>query len=405
MIKEFFQDFDLRAFIEENLNWQVLIGTGIDILLILLFGWIAMIIFGRLLTLFEKRLIRKGQVDGEPPSEASKRVETITRLLRQVFGLALWLVVGLVVLREVGVDVGPVLAGAGILGLAVGFGAQNLVRDVIAGFFIILENQVRVGDVAQVNGTGGLVEDINFRTIILRDLGGVVHVFPNGTIDTLSNMTKDWSAYVFEIGVAYKEDTDAVTAIIMEVTKGMREDPQFGRFIIADPEIFGVDDLGDSAVVIKGRLKTKPIKQWEVGRQFLRRIKYAFDQNGIEIPFPHRTIYAGEVTKPFDLRVLESAGGTQPLSGSSGGGGGPVIEEPAPAAPVQPSVAQPQPSTPSPAPAPAVPPSPSPTPAPSPTPPSSPTPTTPPPASTLPPANPDEDPSKHGPPGGGPIDD
>jgi small conductance mechanosensitive channel len=208
-------------------------------------------------------------------------------------------------LKEVGVEIAPFLASAGIVGLAVGFGGQNLVRDVISGFFIILENQIRVGDVAIINGTGGLVQEINFRTIILRDLGGVVHIFPNGGINTLSNLTMEWSAYVFEIGVAYKENTDEVVTILQEVGNELRQDAVFGPVILEDPEIFGVDKLDNSAVIIKGRIKTVPIEQWKVGREFLRRVKQAFDARGIEIPFPHRTLYFGEAGKPLAVQLLE----------------------------------------------------------------------------------------------------
>ncbi len=300
------------SLLKDYLTWEVILNTVVNILLILLFAWVAAIIFGRIVALFEKRLIARGKEEGEPPTEAAKRVETLTRLVRQVFRLALWLVVGLMILKEFGVNVAPVIAGAGIFGLAVGFGAQNLVRDVISGFFIILENQIRVGDVAKVNGTGGLVEDINFRTVILRDLSGVVHVFPNGTITTLSNMTKDWSGYVFELGVAYKENTDQVIEVIREVIESIQSDQAFGRHLLETPEIFGVDSFGDSAVIIKGRLKTKPIKQWAVGREFLRRIKHAFDAKGIEIPFPHLSLYSGEVTKPLPVKLLERQGSETP---------------------------------------------------------------------------------------------
>jgi small conductance mechanosensitive channel len=182
------------------------------------------------------------------------------------------------------------------------------VRDVITGFFIILENQIRVGDVAIINGTGGLVEHINFRTTVLRDLSGTVHIFPNGTITTLSNMTNEWSAYVFEIGVAYKENTDTVVEVMREVGNSMQADEKFGALMLAEPEIFGVDKLGDSAVVIKGRIKTRPIRQWDVGREYLRRIKLAFDEKGIEIPFPHRTLYFGEAGKPLDVQLTEKLG-------------------------------------------------------------------------------------------------
>ncbi len=262
----------------------------------------------KVLARVEQQLLKNSTAEGEPPSESAKRIETLIRLVRQAVHLVMWLVVGLVILQELGVDIGPVLAGAGILGLAVGFGGQNLVRDVISGFFIILENQVRIGDVAVINGTGGLVERINFRTIVLRDQKGTVHVFPNGTITTLSNLTQEWSAYVFDLGVAYKENTDAVVEVIREVFAGMREDETYGPLIIEEPEIFGVDAFADSAVVIKGRIKTRPIRQWMVGREFLRRIKLAFDERGIEIPFPHRSLYIGEASKPLAVEILEKAG-------------------------------------------------------------------------------------------------
>ena len=203
---------------------------------------------------------------------------------------------------------GPHPGQCGVVGLAVGFGAQNLVRDVISGFFMILENQVRIGDVAVVNGTGGLVEQINFRTLVLRDLSGIVHIFPNGSITTLANLTKQWSAYVFDIGVAYKEDTDRVIAILKQVGAEMRADEYLGPLMIDDVEVFGVDGFADSAVMIKGRLRTQPIKQWEVGRQFLRRVKQAFDREGVEIPFPHRSLYFGEASKPILARLVEEAG-------------------------------------------------------------------------------------------------
>jgi len=291
----------------ESVDWALVLSTGMRLLFVLLAGLVFTIVTGRVLSRLKKRLLRKGAAEGEPPSESQKRIETLIRLLRQGLYLGIWLMVFLVLLKEVGVEIGPILAGAGVVGLAVGFGAQNLVRDVISGFFIILENQMRVGDVAILNGTGGLVEKIKFRTTVLRDLGGVVHVFPNGTITTLSNLTNEWSAHVFDIGVAYKEDTDKVIAVMKEVGQAMKEDGHFGHIMLEEPDIFGVDKFGDSAVVIKGRIKTKPIRQWEVGREFLRRVKYAFDEHGIEIPFPHRTLYMGEASKPFELQMLEKA--------------------------------------------------------------------------------------------------
>ncbi|AQT70187.1 putative MscS family protein YkuT [Anaerohalosphaera lusitana] len=291
--------------IKEAFDLQAVLEAAGGILVTVILALIAQLIFSKLLDRLENRLIKKNEVEGEPPSESAKRIGTLIKLIKRGVYIAVWVVALVIVLGELNVEIGPILAGAGILGLAVGFGAQNLVRDVISGFFIILENQIRVGDVAIINGTGGLVEQINFRTTVLRDLSGVVHVFPNGTINTLANMTNEWSAHVFNIGVAYKENTDRVTEVIKQVCAEMREDPEFGPAMIGEEEIFGVDSFGDSAVMIKGRIKTKPILQWKTGREFNRRIKLAFDEKDIEIPFPHVSLYAGEATKPFDLQVLQ----------------------------------------------------------------------------------------------------
>lgn len=290
----------------DSLDYVSLINTSLRITFILFIAWLLTFVLKRTLVKLEFVWISRASHQGESSLEAKKRIETIVRLLKQAGLLALWITMILVVFREVGLEIGPILASAGILGLAVGFGAQNLVRDFIAGFFMILENQIRVGDVAIINDTGGLVEQINFRTTVLRDVQGVVHYFQNGNISTLSNMTNDWSAYVFDIGVAYKENTDDVALKIQEVIDSMMADDKYKLLIIEQPEIFGVDKLDDSAVIIKGRIKTLPIQQWTVGREFLRRIKFAFDDANIEIPFPHSTIYFGEESKPFDVAMMQS---------------------------------------------------------------------------------------------------
>ncbi|WP_018953616.1 mechanosensitive ion channel family protein [Thioalkalivibrio sulfidiphilus] len=287
----------------EGVQWEDLIFSTLRILLILVMAWVIMSVVRGGLARMERKLVEAGKKQGDVPSEATKRAETLVRLLRQLVLIVVWVMALLVILNELGVSVAPILASAGVLGLAIGFGAQNLVRDVISGFFFILENQVRVGDVVVVNGTGGLVEGINFRTLVLRDLEGKVHIFPNGTIDAVTNLTREWSAYVFDIGVAYKEDTDKVVGILKDVGEEMMADTEYGPNI-QDIEIFGVDKFDDSAVVIKGRIKTLPIKQWYVGREFLRRVKYAFDAHGVEIPFPHRTLYFGEASPPFLTRML-----------------------------------------------------------------------------------------------------
>jgi len=260
--------------------------------------------------------------------EQRKRVETIGQLLRVLVTLLVVGVASLMALSIVDIDIRPILTGAGIVGLAVGFGAQNLVRDVISGFFLILENQVRLGDVVTINGTGGLVEGIRLRTIVLRGLDGTVHVFPNGAITALSNMTKDFSYAVLDVGVAYKEDVDHVTAVLREVADDLREDPVHGPNILEPLEVLGVDAFADSAVVIKVRIKTVPIQQWSIGREFRRRIKIAFDAKGIEIPFPHVSLYTGEASKPFPVRVREAAEQARPET-ASGRGPSPHPEDPA----------------------------------------------------------------------------
>ncbi len=281
--------------------------AGIRIALVVLVGFLGV----RFLRIGFRRLgemlICAGEKSELSPGATRKRVTTLTGLLQTLSLVATWGVVGVICLDQVGLDVTPILAGAGIVGLAVGFGAQNLVRDVIGGFFLVLENQVRVGDVAVVNGTGGLVESITFRTIVLRDLAGVVHVVPNGAITTLANMTKGWSGYVIDVGVGYAEDTDRVVRVMSEVADELRADPRYGPLILEPIEIFGVDDFRESEVTIKARLKTLPIEQWTVGREYRRRLKKAFDSHGIEIPFPQRTLtFAGRT--PFEVLLTRPPG-------------------------------------------------------------------------------------------------
>ncbi|MDR4462538.1 MAG: mechanosensitive ion channel family protein [Nitrospirales bacterium] len=282
----------------------LMLEVGLHLLLILAIAYVGVraIRFG--LHKLEIFLLKIKENDDKNRLAAEKRVKTLIGLLLTICLTLVWVIAVVMGLDQIGLDITPIIASAGIVGLAVGFGAQNLVRDVINGFFIILENQVRIGDVAVVNGTGGLVEAISFRTITLRDQAGTVHIFPNGTVTTLSNMTKDWSAYVMNIGVAYKEDTDRVTAIMREVGKDLQQDDQLGRKILEPIEILGVDAFGESEVVIKARIKTLPIEQWGVGREYRRRLKKAFDQNGIEIPFPHRTLYMGEASPPFLVKNM-----------------------------------------------------------------------------------------------------
>jgi len=294
-------------------TWGIhLAQAALGILLIFVVAYVAIRIVKVVLARMAEVLIRAREGEEESPGAERRRVQTLTGVLQTIAIGLLWAVAVVMALDEMGLAIGPILAGAGIVGVAVGFGAQNLVRDFISGFFIILENQIRIGDVAVVNGTGGLVEAITFRTIVLRDAAGSVHVFPNGTITTLSNLTKGWSAYVMDIGVAYKEDTDRVVDVMRQVDQELRGDTEYGAFMLEPIEILGVDDFADSAVVIKARLKTKPIRQWSVGREYRRRLKKAFDAAGIEIPFPHRTLYMGESSRPFAIETVDAKGDATP---------------------------------------------------------------------------------------------
>jgi small conductance mechanosensitive channel len=292
-----------------------LLEMGVDflqvllrILLIVVAAYIAIRVLRIAISRLEDVLVRATAGSEIVPGAASKRVKTLMNVLWTIVVGFVWFVATLTTLGQIGVNIGPILAGAGVVGLAVGFGAQNLVKDLVSGFFLILENQVRVGDVAIINGTGGLVEAITFRTIVLRDLAAVVHVFPNGSINTLSNMTKDWSAYVIDFGVAYKEDTDRVVEVVHRVAEELRADPEYGSVMLEPIEIMGVDDFADSAVKIKARLKTLPLQQWKVGREYRRRLKKACDAEMIEIPFPHRTLYMGAASPAFQVDVKQTDG-------------------------------------------------------------------------------------------------
>jgi len=275
--------------------------ASLRILLIIIAAYICIRLLRLALNRAEAILVRAGTASEAFPGASTMRVRTLTSVLWTIAVGLIWFVAVLTILGQMGVNLAPILASAGVVGLAVGFGAQNLVKDLVSGFFLILENQIRVGDIAVINGTGGLVEAITFRTIVLRDESAVVHVFPNGSINTLSNMTKDWSAYVLEIGVAYTEDADEVIGVMRQVAEEMRSEPTYGSAMIEPIEIFGVDAFADSAVIIKARFKTLPLRQHLVGREYRRRLKKTFDAKGIEIPFPHQTLTMGKSSRPFQF--------------------------------------------------------------------------------------------------------
>ena len=222
--------------------------------------------------------------------ERTKRAQTFARLLQRTVSIVVAAMAGLMILRELDIDITPVLTGAGIAGLAIGFGAQALVRDVLSGFFMIFEDQVRVGDVVKVNGQGGLVEEVNLRTIVLRDEQGAVHIFPNGEVKTLSNMSKDFSYYVITVGVEFDDDVERATDAMEEAAAGLMHEPEFKPYILAPIEIFGVDAFEAGQLMIKARIKTVPLKQWMVGRELRKRIARVFNERGIRMPTPRMVV-------------------------------------------------------------------------------------------------------------------
>jgi small-conductance mechanosensitive channel len=259
-----------------------LLDSGLRILIVLTLAYLLFSASGVVVSRLDKYL---GTAHTAPSPERAKRARTLSDLVGNVFRAAVVAIAGITILGEIGVNTGPILAGAGILGLAVGFGAQTLVKDVINGFFLILEDQVRIGDVAEINGTGGLVQAITLRTIVLRDVRGAMHVFPCGSVNTLANLTKDYAFAVLDVQVHQRHDTDDVIKVLEDTAKTVEVDPAFSASILAPLEVLGVESLGDTGVTIRVRMKTLPQRQWDVARELRRRIKKAFEVNGIEIPY------------------------------------------------------------------------------------------------------------------------
>jgi small conductance mechanosensitive channel len=275
-----------------------LVSTVLTITLVL----VGALILWELITATVERLLTNA--DTGTTRGRGTRLRTLLPLIRNAARLLLGVIVALTVLSELGINIAPFLAGAGIAGIAIGFGAQSLVKDVITGFFILFEDSVAVGDVVNVGGHSGVVESMSVRTVCLRDLSGNVHVVPFGEITTVRNMTKDFAYALIEAGVAYKENVDDVVEVLREIGEDLRQDEDFGPLILEPLDVLGLDSFGDSAVNIRVRLKTIPGKQWGVRREFHRRMKAVFDARGIEIPFPHRTVYFGTEDKSDEVAAL-----------------------------------------------------------------------------------------------------
>lgn len=263
-------------------------NIGIQPVLIIVIAMVAHKTIKCLINKHYTKLLKKSQ---DFDFEQRTRTDTIKNILQSVVSIFIVVTTFLLILFKLGIDIRPILATAGVMGVIVGFGAQRFVEDIITGIMLFTEDQIRVGDVVQIGEHSGLVERIGLKMTVLRDISGNVHYIRNGTIKTVINMTRDYSRYVFEIGVAYKENVDAVINLIKEVDEDLRNDEYYGSNILEPIEVLGLDKFTDSAVIIKARNKTKPVKQWEVAREFNRRLKMKFDENNIEMPFPHQILY------------------------------------------------------------------------------------------------------------------
>jgi len=271
------------------------------IVLILVFAYICTLAVGRSLGALRNYTIKMMlKAGGGSQYEVEKRVQTVSGVVRRALFFLVWAIAWIMILKEMNFDVRPLLAGAGVVGVAVGFGAQSIVKDILSGLFLLMENQIRVNDVAVINGKGGLVEEINLRTTVLRAEDGSVHVFPNGGIQSLSNLTREYSYYVFNLSMDYKEDPDHVAKVLQEIAAELQGEDPYHSAILAPLEVMGVDQLGDFAVLIKARFKTLPGQQWLIGREMNRRIKKRFEEAHIEMPFPTQTVNLVSGISPGD---------------------------------------------------------------------------------------------------------
>ena len=270
-----------------------LFDHGVKIVAIIIIAYIIRKFAG----IFIDKLIRKITISDHFLSKEAekKREDTLIHIFTTSLGIIIWILAFLMILQEVGISIGPLLAAAGIAGLAFGFGGQYLIRDLISGLFIIMENQYRIGDVVCFDETCGLVEDISMRMTTLRDLDGVVHHVPHGEIKKVSNLSKYFARVNLNIGISYSSNLEQVISVVNKVGKELAEDSEWKEYILKPPQFLRVDDFGDSAIVIKILGETKPLKQWDVTGELRKRLKIAFDEEGIEIPFPQRVIHQAKL--------------------------------------------------------------------------------------------------------------
>jgi small conductance mechanosensitive channel len=270
-----------------GIDASLLARRGVEALFILLLAWVAVRIARVLTSRFERRFAPEPGIERD---EDALRAKTLAQLLNSVITVAV-VVAALLTILNLFIPIGPLLAGVGVLGLAFSFGAQSLVKDVISGFFMLLENQFVVGDIVELGGKGGVVERMSLRMVALRDVEGVLHMIPNGAINSVSNRTRGWARAIVDVGVAYKENVDEVMRVARSVLEEFYGDPEWRPRLTAEPAVWGVQALAESSVDIRVIADTKPGKQWEVKRELHRRLKNRFDAEGIEIPFPQRTLH------------------------------------------------------------------------------------------------------------------
>ena len=282
---------DLASLMDRiNLDWTLIVRKAVSVLLVLVAAWAAF----RVMKMLTRR-IEHAVDDGDPDtlSVREQRAKTLAQLLNSVGAVAITIATALTILNLF-IQIAPLLAGVGVAGLAISFGAQSLVKDVISGFFILLENQFGVEDIVEINGVGGKVEKMTMRIVMLRDVQGTLHVIPNGSINMVSNKTRGWARIVVDVGVAYKEKVDDVISVMRDEAKALWTDEEWQPMLVNEPAVWGVEALADSSVNIRIVADTAPGQQWAVGREIRRRLKNRFDAEGIEIPFPQRTLHLGE---------------------------------------------------------------------------------------------------------------
>lgn len=285
-MKDILEHFLVTLLGAELPGWAKVAVSLTNVFLILLISWVLLGVSRRLLRALNGRMTARSS-----DLEERKRIDTLVRVFRYIATVVIGAITIMLVLSEVGISIAPILATAGVAGLAVGFGAQSLVKDYFTGFVMILENQIRVGDSVEVGGKTGLVEEVTLRYVRLRDLEGAVHYVPNGVIATVTNRSRDFAFAVIDVSVGYRESIDRIQAIIADVGSAMQADTEYGDKVLEPVQFMGVEQWADSAVVLRCRFKVVPLEQGPVRREFLRRLKNTFDAQGIEIPFPSRTVY------------------------------------------------------------------------------------------------------------------